>query len=92
MPGLTDTRRWMGLSAGKRGMVRVRGSASRTIDDSDSPDPGGGKHALGGRPPAWRQQKGGTHRARWTPNVQGFPALESLTPAEEKRRDRSVPD
>ena len=53
---------------------------------------GGGKHALGGRPPAWRQPKGGTHGARWTPNVQGFPALGRLTPDEEKRRDRAVPE
>ena len=73
-------------------MVQVGGSASRTIDDSDAPDPGGGKRALGGRPPAWRQPKGGPHRARWTLNAQGFPALGSLTPAEEKRRERSVPD
>ena len=92
IPGFTDARRWTGLSAGKRGMVRAGGSASRTIDDSDVPDPGGGQRALGGHPPAWRQPKGGTHGARWTPNAQGFPALGSLTPAEEKRRDHSVPD
>ena len=73
-------------------MVRAGGSASRTIDDNDAPDPGGGKRALGGHPPAWRQLKGGTHGSQWTPNAQGFPALGSLTPAEEKRRDRSVPD
>ena len=92
IPGFTDTRRWTRLSAGKRGMVRAGGSASRTIDDSNAPDPGGGKRALGGRPPAWRQPKGGTHRVRWTPNAQVFPALWSFTHAEEKRRDRSVPD
>ena len=34
----------------------------------------------------------GGSRARWTPNAQGFPALGSLTPAETKRRERSVPD
>ena len=33
-----------------------------------------------------------TQGARWTPNVQGFPALGSLTPDEEKRRDRAVPE
>ena len=54
IPGFTDARRWTGLPAGKRGMVRLGGSASRTIDDSDAPDPGGGKRALGGHPPAWR--------------------------------------
>ena len=73
-------------------MVRSEGSAIRTIDNSDAPDPGGGKCAPGGRPPAWRQPKGGNHGVCWTPNAQGFPALGSLTPAEEKRRDRSVPD
>ena len=67
-------------------MVWAGRSASRAIDDSDAPDPGGGHH------PAWRQPKDGTHRPRWTPNAQGFPALGSLTPAEEKRRDRSVLD
>ena len=83
IPGFTDTRRWPGLSDGKRGMVRAKGSASWTIDDNDAPDPGGGgKRALGGRPPAWRQPKGGTHGARRTPNAQGFPALGSLTPDE----------
>ena len=30
-------------------MVRAGGSASRTIDDSDAPDPGGEKRALEGR-------------------------------------------
>ena len=72
-------------------MVQAGGSASRTNDDNDTPDPGGGgSGALGGCPPAWRQPKGGTHGARWTPNAQGFPALGSLTPDEEKRRDHSV--
>ena len=54
--------------------------------------PEGGSEFFAGYPPAWRQLTGGTHRARWTPNAQGFPALGSLTPAEEKRRERSVPD
>ena len=79
--------KWTEPLAGKRGMVRAGGSASRTIDDSDAPDPGGGHH------PAWKQPKDGTQRPRWTPNAQpGFPVLGSLTPAEEKRRDRAIPD
>ena len=41
------------LSAGKREMVRAEGSAARTIDNSDAPDPGGGKRAPGGHPLAW---------------------------------------
>ena len=73
-------------------MVRAGGSASRNIDDRDAPDPRGGKRVLGGRPPAWRQPTGSTHGSRWTPNAQGFPVLGSLTPAEEKRRERSAPD
>ena len=40
----------------------------------------------------WRQPKDGTHKTRWTPHAQGFPPLGSLTPAEEKRRDRPVLD
>ena len=67
-------------------MVRAGGSASRTINDRDAPDPGGGHH------PAWKQPKDDTHRPRWTPNDHGFPALGSLTPAEEKRCDRAIPD
>ena len=51
IPHLTNAWRWTGPPAGKRGMVRAGGSASRTIDDSDAPDPGGGHH------PAWRQLK-----------------------------------
>ena len=39
IPSITATQKFC---AGKRGMVRVGGSASRTIDDRDTPDPGGG--------------------------------------------------
>ena len=31
-----------------------------------------------------------THGPRWTPDVQGFPVLGSLTPAEKDRRDCAV--
>ena len=36
---------------------------------------GGGGRALGGRPPAWRQPKGGTHGARWDPECPGLSSL-----------------
>ena len=65
-------------------MVRAGGSASRAISDSNTPDPGGG-HRL-----AWKQPKDDTHGHRWTPNVQGFPVLGSLTPVEKDRRDCAV--
>ena len=50
-------------------MVWAGGSASRSINDSDTPDPGGGHH------PAWKRLKDDTHRPRWTPNAHGFKAL-----------------
>ena len=65
-------------------MVRAGGSASRAINDSDAPDPGGCHH------PARTRPQDDPHRPRWTPNKHGFPALGSLTPAEEKRRDRAI--
>ena len=64
------------LTWGKRGMVRAGGSASLTISDSNTPDPGGGHR------PAWKRPKDDTHGPRWTPDVHGFPVLGSLTPAE----------
>ena len=63
-------------------MVRAGGSVSRAINDSDA---GGGHH------PAWTRPLDDPHRPRWTPNEHGFPALGSLTPAEEKRRDHAIP-
>ena len=52
----------------KRGMVRAGGSASRTISNSNTPDPGGG-HRL-----AWKRPKDDSHGPRWTPDEQGFPS------------------
>ena len=66
-------------------MVRAGGSASRAIDDSDAPDPGGGHR------PAWTRLPDNSQRPRWVPNEHGFPALGSLTLAKEKRRDRAIP-
>ena len=65
-------------------MVRTGGSASRTISDNNTPDPGGGRRL------SWKRLKDDTHGPRWTPDVQGFPVLGSLTPAEKDRRDRAV--
>ena len=67
-------------------MVRAGGSASRTISEDSTPDPGGGHH------PAWKRPKDDTHGPRWTPDVHGFPHLGSLNPAEKARRDRAVLD
>ena len=86
VPHFTNARRRTGPPAGKRGMVRAGGSASRTISDSDTPDPGGGHH------PAWKRLKDDTHGPRWTPDAHGFPVLGSLTPAEKDRRYRAIPD
>ena len=69
---------------GKRGMVRAGGSASQTISNNNTPDPGGGRRL------AWNRPKDDNHGPRWIPDVQGFPVLGSLTPAEKDRRDRAV--
>ena len=66
-------------------MVRAGGSASRAIHDSDAPDLGGGHH------PAWTRPLDDPHRPRWIPNEHAFPALGSLTLAEEKRSERVIP-
>ena len=55
------------------------GSASRTISNNNTPDPGGGRRL------SWKRPKDDTHGPRWTPDVQGFPVLGSLTPAESHR-------
>ena len=53
--------------------------------------PEGGSESWGG---GGARRFGNNRRGvpRWTPNAQGFPALGSLTPAEEKRCERSVHD
>ena len=53
---------------------------------------GGGERVLGGHQPAWQQPVGCVRESRWTPNVQGFPALGSHSPADDGRRERPVPD
>ena len=68
---------------GKGGMVRAGGSASRTIDDRDAPDPGGGGASPGGGGATGLGTAGGMYpHISMDPNAQGFPALGSLSPAE----------
>ena len=47
IPRLTNAWRWTGPPAGKRGMVRVGGSASQTISDMRSERDGGHRAPLG---------------------------------------------
>ena len=63
LSGDTDECGWTELYSGKRGMVRVGGSASQIIGDRGATDPGGGKRVLGGRQPAWQQPVGGARRS-----------------------------
>ena len=75
--------------------ILLRGSASRTIEDRDAPDPrgGGGRVLGGGGAPAGLATAGGrTRRSRWTLNAQGFSALGSHSPADGGRRERPVLD
>ena len=55
-------------------MVRAGGSASRTINNSDTPDAGGGHH------PAWKRPKDDAHGPRWIPDTHGFPVLIAAIP------------
>ena len=76
------------------------GSASRIIGDRSATDPpggggGGGASSGGGggeRQPAWQQPVGCVHGSRWTPNVQGFPALGSHSPTDDGRCKCPFPD
>ena len=65
-------------------MVRAGGSASQTTSNSNTPVPGGGHR------PAWKRPKDDIRGPRWIPDVQGFPVLGSLTPAEKDHRDCAV--
>ena len=49
IPRLMNAWRWTEPPTGKREIIRKGESASRTINDSDAPDPGGGHH------PAWKR-------------------------------------
>ena len=60
------------FSFGKRGMVRVEGSASRTIGDQGTTDPGGGERVSGRGWPVRHE-----HGPSWASNMQAFPPLGS---------------
>ena len=72
--GYTNRKNIDGFS-GKRGMVRVGGSASRTIRDQSSTDPGGGFRRIKKRSPQWRIPAGRNKGLHWAADSQEFPAL-----------------
>ena len=74
IPGYTNRKNIDRLS-GKRGMVRAGGSASRTIEDQSSTDPGGGFRRTKQRNPQWRMLAGRNKGRQWAADNQEFPAL-----------------
>ena len=58
-------------------MVREGGSASRTIGDQGTTDPGGGVVCSRRRQPAWQLPVGRRLGPHWTSNAQAFPPLGS---------------
>ena len=56
-------------------MVRAGGSASRTIGDQSSTDPGGGFRLTKQRNPQWRMPAGRNKGRHWAADSQEFPAL-----------------
>ena len=56
-------------------MVRAGGSASRTIRDQSSTDPGGGFRQTKQRNPQWRMPAGRNKGRHWAADSQEFPAL-----------------
>ena len=65
------------VSSGKRGMVRVGGSASRIIGDQGTTDPGGGERVSGRSRPAWQLPVGHENGPSWASSTQAFPSLGS---------------
>ena len=62
-----------------RGMVRAGGSASRTIGDRGTTDPGGGVVGSRRRQPAWQLPVGRGLGPHWTSNEHAFPPLGSYS-------------
>ena len=85
------------VSAGKRGMVRVGGSASRIICDQGTIDPGGGERAspVTRSQPIWGSPVGHVHGSGWSLSTQAFPPLGSHPPVFpsgiHKRDNRRMP-
>ena len=74
IPGYTNRKNIDGFS-GKRGMVRAGGSASWTIGDQSSTDPGGGFRRAKQQNPQWRMPAGRNKGRHWAADSQEFPAL-----------------
>ena len=74
MPSYTN-RKNVDRFSGKRGMVRAGGSASRTIGDQSSTDPGGGFRRTKQWNPQWRMPAGRNKGRHWAADSQQFPAL-----------------
>ena len=72
IPGYTNRKDNIDGFSGKRGMVRAGGSASRTIGDQSSTDPGGGFRQ---RIPQWQMPAGRNKGRHWAADSQEFPAL-----------------
>ena len=87
----TDRRNWNVVYSGKRGMVRVGGSASRIIGDRSKTDPGGGDGGSKRGWPAWQLPAGRGLRPSWTSSTLAFPPLGSH-PTENRGQDnRQLP-
>ena len=75
IPGYTNRKDNVDGSSGKRGMVRAGGSASRTIRDQSSTDPGGGFRRTKQRTPQWQMPAGRNKGRHWAADSQEFPVL-----------------
>ena len=75
IPGYTNRKNNIDGFFGKRGMVRAGGSASRTIGDQSSTDPGGGFRRTKQRIPQWQMPAGRNKGRHWAADSQEFPAL-----------------
>ena len=69
IPGYTNRKDNVDGFSGKRGMVRAGGSASRTIGDQSSTDPGGGfRRRTKQRTPQWQMPAGRNKGRHWAAN------------------------